>query len=166
MTLETIRLLLRPITPDDLTDLLAIWGNPDAMRFFPKTLDRDEMKAWIERVLARYEQCGFGVCAVIEKQSGQFVGDCGLYFQEVEGVEELEVLYHFNPQHWGQGYATEAARACMDFAFAQLGRKRIISMIRPENLPSRRVAERNGLQIEKEIFWRGYQHFVYALEKP
>jgi RimJ/RimL family protein N-acetyltransferase len=52
----------------------------------------------------------------------------------------------------------------MDYAFNQLGRRRIISMIRPENIPSRRVAERNGLKIEKELFWKGFQHFVYAIE--
>jgi RimJ/RimL family protein N-acetyltransferase len=85
--------------------------------------------------------------------------------QEVDGVDELEVGYHFKTNHWGNGYATEAARGCMEYAFNQLGRRRIISMIRPENIPSRRVAERNGLRIDKQIFWRGYDHYVYAIER-
>ncbi len=162
--LETDRLLLREIVCHDADDLLEIWADPEAMRLFPKTLDRYEMNAWIERNLKRYEQYGHGLWAVILKSDQRLVGDCGLMIQEVDGVEELEVGYHFNRRYWGKGFATEAARACMDYAFNQLGRSRIISMIRPENTSSRRVAERNRLQIEKEVFWRGYLHYVYSIE--
>jgi len=160
---ETDRLLLREITYQDADDLLEIWADPEAMRLFPQTLDREEMSAWIGRNLKRYEEYGHGLWAVILKSDRQFAGDCGLVMQEVDGTEELEVGYHFKSRHWGTGLATEAARACMNYAFNQLGRRRIISMIRPENLSSRRVAERNGLRIEKEVFWRGYQHYVYAI---
>jgi ribosomal-protein-alanine N-acetyltransferase len=160
--LETERLILREINHEDLEDLLQIWGDEEAMRLFPKTLDREEMAAWIDRNLTRYEQTGHGILAVILKSEGTFIGDCGLVIQDVDGVEELEVGYHFNKKYWGQGLAAEAARGCMAFAFDRLNRRRIISMIRPENLSSRRVAERNGLKIEKEIFWRGYQHYVYV----
>ena len=163
--LETERLLLREITHDDCDELLRIWGDAEAMRLFPKTLSREEMTEWIDRNLKRYESCGHGVWAVVLKDSRQFVGDCGLVVQEVDGVEELEVGYHFNPKFWGRGFATEAARGCMDYAFSQLNARRIISMIRPENSASRRLAERNGLKIEKEVFWRGYRHYVYVIEK-
>lgn len=163
--LETERLLLREISHDDCDELLQIWGDAEAMRLFPKTLNRQEMTEWIDRNLKRYENFGHGVWAVILKDSQQFVGDCGLVVQEVDGVEELEVGYHFNPNFWGRGFATEAARGCMDYAFGQLNVRRVISMIRPENLPSRQVAERNGLKIEKEVFWRGYQHYVYSIER-
>ena len=163
--LETERLSLREITTDDFDDLLEIWSDPEAMRLFPRTLDDQAMREWIERNQKRYEQHGHGLWAVIMRSEQKFVGDCGLTIQEVDGIEELEVGYHFNRKYWGRGFATEAARACMDYAFERLGRRRIISMIRPENTPSRRVAERNGLRIEKEIFWRGYQHFVYAIER-
>lgn len=163
--LETERLRLREIGHDDLEDLLQIWGDAEAMRLFPKTLDREEMAAWIDRNLARYEQTGHGLWAVILKDGGQFAGDCGLVIQEVDGVEELEVGYHFNKNFWGRGLATEAARGCMEYAFNQLHRRRVISLVRPENLSSRRVAERNGLKIEKETFRSGYQHYVYAIER-
>lgn len=163
--LETERLLLREITHDDCDDLLQIWGDAEAMRLFPKTLNRQEMADWVDRNLNRYESYGHGVWAVILKESLQFVGDCGLVIQEVEGVEELEVVYHFTTKFWGQGFATEAARGCMEYAFTRLNSRRVISMVRPENLSSRRVAERNGLRIEKEIFWRGYQHYIYFIEK-
>jgi RimJ/RimL family protein N-acetyltransferase len=163
--LETERLSLREITADDLDDLLEIWGDPEAMRLFPRTLDHQAMREWIERNQRRYEEHGHGLWAVILRSEQKLVGDCGLAVQEVSGVEELEIGYHFNRKYWGRGYATEAARACMDYAFERLGRRRIISMVRPENAPSRRVAERNGLRIEKEVFWRGYQHYVYAIER-
>ena len=162
--LETDRLILRQITHDDLDDLIQIWGDGETLRFFPKTLDRQEMTEWIDRNLKRYESYGHGLWAAILKEDQQFAGDCGLVIQEVDGVEELEVGYHFNKSYWGCGLAAEAARGCMEYAFSQLGRHRIISMIRPENIPSRRVAERNGLQIEKEVFWRGYQHYIYVKE--
>lgn len=163
--LETERLILRQITHDDLDDLLQIWGDAETMRLFPKALNRQEMSEWIDRNLLRYESYGHGIWAVILKTENVFVGDCGLVIQEVDGAQELEVGYHFNKRFWGQGFATEAARGCMDYAFNQLNRRRIISMIRPENLPSQLVAKRNGLKIEKEIFWRGYQHGVYAFEQ-
>lgn len=162
--LETARLTLREITHDDLDALLEIWADPEAMRLFPRTLDHEAMREWIEHNQKRYERYGHGLWAVILRGEEKFIGDCGLVIQEVDGVEELEVGYHFNRKCWGRGFATEAARACMDYAFNRLGRRRIISMIRPENTSSRRVAERNGLKIEKEIFWRGYQHYVYVKE--
>jgi [ribosomal protein S5]-alanine N-acetyltransferase len=162
VVIETERLLLRTITHDDFADLFAIWSDAEAMRFYPNTLDEAAMRAWIERNLKRYEEYGHGLYAVIRKADQQFVGDCGLVVQDVEGVAELEVGYQFNKQFWSNGYATEAARGCMDYARDVLKRERIISMIRPENLPSRRVAERNGLQIEKKVFWRGFDHYVYA----
>lgn len=162
--LESERLLLREITHDDCDDLLQIWGDVEAMRLFPKTLDRQEMADWIDRNLKRYEEFGHGIWAVIRKADQQFVGDCGLVIQDVNGVLELEVAYHFNKKFWGKGFAAEAARGCMDYARTKLDRSRIISMVRPENLASRRVAERNGLKIEKEISWRGYQHYVYSTE--
>ncbi|MFN0085818.1 MAG: GNAT family N-acetyltransferase [Blastocatellia bacterium] len=162
--IETERLRMREITMEDLDDLLAIWGDPEAMRLFPQTLDRDGMRAWIERNQSRCLATGHGLWAVIRKADGRFLGDCGLVLQDINRIEELEVGYHFLPRFWGHGYATEAARGCMEYARERLGRSRIVSMIRPENLSSQRVAERNGLSIEDEIFWRGYRHFIYSKE--
>lgn len=163
--LATERLWLREIVPADVDDMLAIWANPEAMRWYPKTLERDELLALMERNQKRYDQYGHGLWGVILPGENTFIGGCGPVWQEVDGVDELEIGYQFNPKYWGQGFATEAARACMNYAFEKLQAQRLISMIRPENLPSRRVAERNGLQIEKEVFWHGYQHYVYAIER-
>ena len=163
--LETERLSLREIRSDDLNALLEIWGDSETMRLFPSTLDHQAMREWIERNQERYRLYGHGLWAVILRKEQRLIGDCGLVIQEVDGTSELELGYHFNRRYWGQGLATEAARACMDYAFERMSRRRLISMIRLENLPSRRIAERNGLNIEKEIFWRGYQHYVYAIGK-
>jgi [ribosomal protein S5]-alanine N-acetyltransferase len=163
--LATERLWLREMMPSDVDDLLEIWADAEAMRWFPKILERAELLALMERNQTRYEQYGHGLWAVILQSEQRLIGDCGLVWWEIDGVDELELGYHFNRNYWGQGFATEAARACLEYAFNQLGRERVISLIRPENLPSRRVAERNGLQIEKEVFWRGYQHYVYALAR-
>jgi RimJ/RimL family protein N-acetyltransferase len=159
---KTERLYLREVTHADADDLAQILCDPETMHFYPRPLRREEVDEWIDRNLDRYAQYGHGLWAVILNEGKIFVGDCGLIYQEVDGIEELEVGYQFNKNYWGRGLATEAARGCMNYAFSQLGRRRIISMIRPENLPSRRVAERNGLQIEKKVFWRGFHHYVYA----
>lgn len=162
--LTTERLMLREITADDFDDLLAIWGDAETMRFYPAPLDEDGARAWMARNWKRYEQDGHGLWAASLREEERLVGDCGLTYQDVDGVAELEVGYHFNKAYWGRGLATEAARGCMDYAFNQLGHRRITSLIRPENLPSRRVAERNGLRIEKEILRSGYRHYVYVKE--
>lgn len=164
--IETGNLLLREITHRDSDELASILCDAETMKFYPRPLDLSEIAGWIDRVLGRYALHGHGLWAVILKSERRLIGDCGLMIQEVEGVDELEVGYQFNRHYWGRGYATEAARACMDYASDILGRSRIISMIRPENVPSRRVAERNGLSIEKLIFWRGYDHYVYSCKLP
>ena len=95
----------------------------------------------------------------------KLIGDCGITRQEVEGEHLYEIGYHLRRDLWGQGLATEAAVACRDWGFEHLKAERLISLIRPENLSSRRVAERNGMTIWKEIEWRGLPHCVYVVER-
>jgi RimJ/RimL family protein N-acetyltransferase len=99
------------------------------------------------------------VDGLILKPDNKFAGYCGLVRREVDNSREIEVGYAL-ARH-AQGIATEAARACMNYAFTTLGEDRIISLIRPENLPSRRVAERNGMAVEKETEFVGLPHLVY-----
>lgn len=140
--------------------MLAVLGDPVAMQFYPAAFDRAGVGTWISRNQQRYIHDGFGLWAMVLKTSGEVIGDCGCVVQEVDGQKEIEVGYHVRRDLWGMGYATEAAKACVEYAFS-LGAKRVISMIRPENLQSRRVAEKNGLTCERVIFWRGYEHCVY-----
>jgi RimJ/RimL family protein N-acetyltransferase len=93
------------------------------------------------------------------------IGDCGIVRQEIEGEYFYEIGYHLRREYWHQGLATEAARACGEWGFAHLRTERLISLIRPENAPSRHVAERNGMTIWKEINWHGLRHYVYSVQR-
>jgi RimJ/RimL family protein N-acetyltransferase len=164
--LESERLFLREMIPEDVDALVTVLGDAESMRYYPKPFDREMVEAWVARNRERYAQDGFGLWAMVLKSTGQVIGDCGLVVQEVDGAREVEVGYHVRPDMQNQGLATEAARACMDYGFDRLGLDRIISLIRPENLPSRRVAEKNSLTIEKEVDWKGLRHYVYVARRP
>lgn len=166
LILETERLVLRKFTLADVPALKAVLGDPVAMQYYPAPYSRQGVEEWIKKNLQRYEHDGHGLWAMLLKPSLELIGDCGCPLQEVEGRNHIEVGYHLRRDLWGRGYATEAARACIEYAFNQLGAERVISMIRPENMPSRRVADRNGLVCEKIVFWRGYDHCIYVKEKP
>ena len=145
MILETERLLLREMTQDDLPALQGILQDEETMYAYNGAFDEAETQAWLDRQLSRYAQYGFGLWAVVLKESGGMIGQCGLTMQPWRGDEVLEVGYLFNRAFWHHGYATEAARGCMEYAFDLLGAREVCSIIRETNLPSRRVAERNGM---------------------
>jgi RimJ/RimL family protein N-acetyltransferase len=164
LSISTPRLLLRELKSADAPALFEVLGDAETMRFYPRPYSREEVDEWIGRQIGRYAM-GAGLLGVVLRDSGTLIGDCGLVWQEVEGVEEPEIGYHVHREHQGRGYATEAARAVRDYAFGTLGCDHVISMIRPENLASRRVAEKNGLTVDRTVFWRGYDHCVYQLRK-
>jgi len=158
-------MVLRRMEISDVDDLLGIFSDPVAMRHYPATKSRAEAKEWVRWTLESYRNHGFGQWVAVLKGTGEFAGQCGLTVQEIEGTEEVEIGYLFLRRFWGRGLATEAARACRDYGFDRLGYDRLISLIGPDNLPSRRVAERVGLTLEKEIERRGMRMCVYAIEK-
>ena len=147
MILKTERLLLREMTQDDLPALQGILQDEETMYAYNGAFDEAETQAWLDRQLSRYAQYGFGLWAVVLKESGGMIGQCGLTMQPWRGDEVLEVGYLFNRAFWHHGYATEAARGCMEYAFDRLGAREVCSIIRETNLPSRRVAERNGMTV-------------------
>ena len=147
MILETKRLILREMTQDDLPALQGILQDGETMYAYNGAFDEAETQAWLDRQLSRYAQYGFGLWAVVLKESGGMIGQCGLTMQPWRGDEVLEVGYLFNRAFWHHGYATEAARGCMEYAFDLLGAREVCSIIRETNLPSRRVAERNGMTV-------------------
>lgn len=164
--LETERLRLRPYSLGDVDDLFEILGDPETMRYYPAPYDRDGTLRWIRDNLWRYERDGFGLFALELKATGEFAGDCGPAAQVVEGRREVEIGWHVKRALQNQGLATEAAVACRDHCFGTLGLRRVISLIRPENLPSRRVAEKIGMRIDTEVEWHGLRHYVYAASAP
>src|SRR3984957_8943167 len=163
--LQTARLLLREFTFEDTEALSKILSEPETMRYYLAPFDRYGAALWIARNQQRYRDDGVGLWAMELAETKQLVGDCGIVLQNVEGHALYEIGYHLRRDLWGQGLATEAAIACRDWGFANLKTDRLISLIRPENIPSRRVAERNGMTIWKEISWRGLTHYVYSIQR-
>jgi ribosomal-protein-alanine N-acetyltransferase len=166
--LETPRLILREFAPDDADALSQVLSDPETMRFYPAPQgrsgnDRAGVERWNARNRRRYQTDGVGLWAIELKKTQELIGDCGIALQSIETEPLYEIGYHLRRDLWGQGLATEAALACGDWAFTNL--KTVISLIRPDNLPSRRVAERVGMTIWKEVIWHGLQHYVYSIEK-
>ncbi len=183
--LQTPRLILREFTPEDADALAQILSDPETMRFYPAPYDRAGVEQWIARNRQRYREHGVGLWAMelkppasqhAESQSNaesntrskkpELIGDCGIVAQQIDADRLYEIGYHLRRDLWGRGLATEAAIACRDWAFANLQTDRLISLIRPENLPSIRVAERVGMTLWKQISWRGLPHHVYSIMKP
>jgi [ribosomal protein S5]-alanine N-acetyltransferase len=161
--LETDRLFLRRFQPSDLDALAEILGDPDTMRYYPHPKSREETLGWIEWSRRSYAEHGFGLWASILKESGRLIGDCGLTLQAVDDEHFVEVGYHLNKAFWHRGLATEAATACRDHAYQTVGVDRLIALIRPENEPSCRVAERLGMRVWRHTVRAGMAHLVYSL---
>lgn len=161
--LETERLILREFTADDLGGLCRILCDRETMRFYPMSFDETAAEEWIARNQRRYATDGHGLWAMDLKSTDEMIGDCGITLQDVDGESMPEIGYHLRRDLWGQGFATEAARACRDYGFATLNGDALVSLIRPENLPSRGVAERNGMTVWKETIHAGLPHLVYRV---
>jgi len=160
---HTDRLRLRPIAMGDLDDLLEIFGDPVAMEFFPGTRTRKELIPLVERSLAAHAEDRTGFFALCSRESGEFLGQCGLLWQEVDGERELEIGYHCKRRHWRRGYASEAALCLRDVAFERHGREHVISLIRPGNEASFGVARRMGMSYWKHSQFKGLEVHVMRL---
>lgn len=145
--LETERLILRKLTPDDAEVLYRVYHEPEVLKYFahgpPESIDAE--RAGIQRHLLHYERHGFGLWATVMRESGELIGRCGLLAQQVDGAPEVEVAYLLSPRFRGRGLASEAARAIRDFALHHLGHTRLVSIIHPDNLASKRVAMAIGM---------------------
>ncbi len=139
------------MTRDDAPKLLGIFSDPEAMRYYRSTKDEAETMEWVRWNRSSYAVYHFGLWIAELKATGEFVGQCGLVMQRVEDQPEVEIGYLFLRKFWGQGLATEAACACRDYGFYRLEYPRLISLIDPRNLASRRVAEKVGMKREKEV---------------
>ncbi|MCI9120431.1 MAG: GNAT family N-acetyltransferase [Oscillibacter sp.] len=148
MILETARLSLREMTQDDLDALGRILQDEETMYAYEGAFSRAETQEWLDRQLARYQAWGFGLWAVVLKETGEAIGQCGLTMQPWKDLEVLEIGYLFQRTFWHRGYATEAARACREYAFHVLDREEVCSIIRDTNLPSQRVALRTGMTVK------------------
>jgi|SRR5215216_2808711 len=166
IVVETERLVLRQFELSDSDGMMAVFGDMEVMRFGDGIHTREWVHSWLQRCLENYRSRGFGPYAVVERSSSDLIGYCGLFhFSDVNRQQEIELGYRLKRAAWGQGYATEAARAIRDFAFHTLHIQRLIALIDPENAPSIRVAERIGMRYESNVMLVGYDHpdRVYAI---
>ncbi|MBE7471715.1 MAG: GNAT family N-acetyltransferase [Anaerolineae bacterium] len=165
--LETERLSLRRLTPDDLDALFALYRDPEIRRYFPEgTQTYEETKEELEWIIeVYYGRYGYGLWATIYKETGEFIGRCGLLPWTIEERQEVEVAYLLDKRYWGQGLATEAAAAIRDYAFAHLPISRLICLVDPENEASRRVAQKIGMTLEKEMILDGTPALVFAMDR-
>jgi ribosomal-protein-alanine N-acetyltransferase len=148
MRLETERLLLRPLDVGDIDALIALWTDPHVTAFLGGPRNPEELRRTFREDLRKHPPDPFDLWPVIEKPSGSLVGHSGLLDKEVEGRQEVDLVYVFAPSVWGNGYATEIGRALMQCAFEQMSLKRLICLIDPKNEASGRVARRLGMRYE------------------
>lgn len=159
--LETDRLILREMTENDFDSLCTILKDPEVMYAYEHAFSDEEVHDWLERQINRYKQYGFGLWAVILKETDEFIGQCGITMQNTPEGELHEIGYLFAKSFWHNGYATEAAKACKEYAFSVLNVPEICSIIRVTNLASRAVAERNGMTVYGEFI----KHY-YGIDMP
>lgn len=143
--LETERLILREMTQADLPALKMIHQDPLCMTAYEGPFTDEEVQRWLDNQLRRYREDGFGLWAMVRKETGEMIGQCGLTWQNADGQKVLEIGYLQQRRYWGQGYATEAAIACREYAFHHLGASEVYSIIRDTNQASQAVARRNGM---------------------
>ena len=150
--LETKRLILRRQVIEDLDDLWALYCNPEITRYIPDApRSREEAREELEwHKDGHPKNRELGLWAAIHKETGKFIGRCGLLPWTIDGQKEVEVAYTIAQEYWGQGLATEAAQAILNYGFEHLNLSRLICLIDTENIASQRVAEKIGMTFEKE----------------
>ena len=167
--IETKRLYLRELQPSDREALSKILQDEQTMYAYEGAFSDAEVQAWLEKQLKSYQRNGFGLWAAVLKETGEMIGQCGLTWQELAGEQVLEIGYLFQRAFWHKGYASEAAMACKNYAFEMLQADEVFSIIRDTNVPSQRVAERNGMTRCGEFIkhYRGIDmsHYVYSVQK-
>lgn len=163
---ETSRLILRHFTLDDLEALVAMHSDPEVSRFLGGVKTPEQSRQRLLEWIAEYQQYGFSKWAVVLRTTGELIGRCGLSLEEVEGASEWELGWTFARTHWGHGYATEAAAAARNHSFSKLGLQRLISLIRPGNFASIRVAERLGMTYQRIVEWNGAPAHMYLASAP
>lgn len=146
MVLDTARLILRDYTLEDFEALFEILSDAETMQHYPKPYDAEMTKHWIEWNIQNYQKYGFGIWAVILKETGEFIGDCGITMQNIDGKLLPEIGYHIRRDMQNKGYATEAAAGCIRYGFEQLDFDSLYSYMKYTNEASARVAVKNGMK--------------------
>ncbi len=168
--LETKRLILRYLSMDDLDELFELYSDPEIRRYFPEgVLTFEETKEELEWHMnghPKYPE--LGLWATVHKETGKFIGRCGLLPGEIDDKLEIEIAYLLNKSFWHQGLATEAAQGILGYGLEELNLSRLICLIDPGNIASQRVAERIGMTLERKVDGIGgdnYPTLIYSISK-
>lgn len=169
MIIETNRLYLRELQQSDSGSLSKILQDEQTMYAYEGAFDDNEVQNWLDKQIENYRRDGFGLWAVILKETDEMIGQCGVTWQDFSGRKVLEIGYLFQRAFWHKGYAVEAARACKKYAFEKLEAEEVFSIIRDTNIASQKVAKRNGMARRGEFIkhYRGVNmpHYVYSIQK-
>ncbi|MFN2236292.1 MAG: GNAT family N-acetyltransferase; N-acetyltransferase, partial [Anaerolineales bacterium] len=163
--LQTKRLRLRRLQSSDVEALIELWSDPEVTKHLGGPRDRGKLEKIFEEEVKNPFAEQYDLWPVEEKQLKEVIGDCGLLAKEVDGREEIELVYVFKAPAWGKGYATEIGQALVQYAFEELQLGRVIALIEPENEASERVALKIGMNFEKEVIRPGgAKRKVYVIE--
>ena len=165
MVIETNRLILREYNLDDFKDLYSLLSDPITMSHYPKPYDENGTRRWINWCMESYKKVGFGLWAIILKDSNTFIGDCGLSIQNIDGQLLPEIGYHIKKEYWRNGYAKEAALAVKEWAFNNTNYDTLYSYMTKDNIASYKTAESIGMKFVKEYNDDGEPHLVYCIKK-
>jgi len=159
--IRTERTYLRRLKQSDFHDLCRMLKDKDVMYAYEHAFSDEEAHAWLDRQLKRYEDYDFGLWAVILKENGELIGQCGITMQDAGDRQVMEIGYLLCKEHWHKGYAAEAACACRDYAFEVLGAEEVYSIIRDSNISSQNVAKRMGMEV-----CGGFIKHYYGMDMP
>lgn len=168
--LETERLFLREMNEEDFPVLCRMLQDPCVMEAWERTFSDDEVREWILRNISRYRTAGYGYWLAVDRHSFHPIGQIGLLPEEIHGKRMLGIGWILIRDFWGNGYALEGARACLDHAFNRWKVDSVIADIRPTNLRSIRVALRLGMsaagQYDKIVDGKVMPHLLYTIRSP
>ncbi|MFB4166919.1 GNAT family N-acetyltransferase [Virgibacillus sp. JSM 102003] len=159
------RLFFRPYTDNDFEFLMSLLSDPEVVRFIGngETKDINSGQDFLNWIYSTYEFGeGIGLLVLVDKEDRTLVGHAGLVPQTIEGNEEMEIGYWISRRHWGKGYATESAKALLEYGSKLLDKKRFISLIQPDNVASIKIAKKLGMELDKNIVSGGQDVQVYS----
>lgn len=165
---ETRRLRFRQLTRDDFDPWIDLFRDPSACEFLGMSklpTPRERCEKWFELSEYRIKHQLGGMNVLLDKTTDEFIGQCGLLIQEVDGIKELEIGYSILPKHWNKGYATETAINCRDFAFSKAYAESLISIVHIDNIKSEKVALKNGMIKMNQTIFKDAPVNIFRIEK-
>lgn len=162
MKMVTERLLIRDLEPRDAEPLASLWSDSEVTRYSGGPRDREKVVGLVLQELQEPRPKRLDRWTVLERATGRFLGECGFLSKDVDGIQEVELIYYLVRDAWNNGFATEAARAILTHGFADLGLERIIALIDPLNIASERVAVKLGFRLERDILRNGHTKRLYS----